>query len=192
MNDEINYPEIEFGNIIWLKLEEQADEILLLSKYTLEERPYNDVFACVTWETCTLRNYLNGVFFQKFSEKEKGKILRKTNINNGNLWYNVKSSKNTEDFIFCLGVDEVVKYFGDSFLLRNGNPDAAAFIIDQYNNNRRTFNIDDKLPSRWHLRTPGQNYYHLTYVSEMGFIHMSGINNHYPNFGLRPAMWVKL
>ena len=62
--------------IEWLVLDVQGDKALLLSKYGLDAKPYNTTYADVTWETCTLRKWLNDDFLKTaFSEDEQKAIL---------------------------------------------------------------------------------------------------------------------
>ena len=184
--------EIDFGNYKWLKLDECSNEILVLSKDVLENRPYNENFDSVNWESCTLRKYLNGEFLQRFTEEQKAKISKKSIINSGNHWFGTEGGDNTNDRIFLLSIEEVVKYFGDSGQLENRNPENRNWIDDQYNSKRIATDINNKSCLRWHLRSPGKNNYHFSYVAGKGKIHMSGYNVHYDNFGVRPAMWLKL
>ncbi|MBP3696995.1 MAG: hypothetical protein J6J45_05560, partial [Clostridia bacterium] len=45
--------------IEWLVLDKQDGKVLVISKYALDAKPYNDEYVDVTWETCTLRSWLN-------------------------------------------------------------------------------------------------------------------------------------
>ena len=62
--------------IEWIVLDRQQDRVLLLSKYTLESKPFHEVEDWdVTWADCTLRSWLNGDFLAKaFSEEERALI----------------------------------------------------------------------------------------------------------------------
>jgi hypothetical protein len=57
-----------FGPYAWRILEQRDGKALLLSEDIIERRTYSDKFTAITWETCTLRTYLNGKFFESFSE----------------------------------------------------------------------------------------------------------------------------
>ena len=61
--------------IEWLVLDKQDGKLLLLSKDALDAKPYNEEFKDVTWETCTLRSWLNDTFYSTaFSTAEQGLI----------------------------------------------------------------------------------------------------------------------
>lgn len=80
------YPQTKAGNdatpIEWLVLARDGDKALLISRYALDAQPYNKDYTSVTWETCTLRTWLNGTFYNKaFSSAEQAAILT-TNVDN--------------------------------------------------------------------------------------------------------------
>ena len=49
---------------------------LIVSDYALQIMPYNENNEDVTWETCSLREWLNSSFYEKnFTEEEKASIV---------------------------------------------------------------------------------------------------------------------
>ena len=61
--------------IEWQVLAKEDNKILVISKYALDAKPYNTEFENVTWETCTLRTWLNETFLDEaFSKAEKSMI----------------------------------------------------------------------------------------------------------------------
>jgi len=180
---------IQFGGFSWLVLEAQKNKILVLSKNAIELRPYNKKFIDTTWETGTLRQYLNDDFYNKFNENEKLHILETKVQNNKNPWFNTKKGNTTTDKIFLLSLGEVVKYFGDSGLLSN-RPGDARRIDDQYNT-ARTADDGDGADSWWWLRSPGFYGLNAAYVNTGGWIYVDG-NNVNLYGGVRPAMWLKI
>ena len=61
--------------IEWLVLEVKDGKALVISKYALDCKPYNTSSTNVTWETCSLRNWLNNDFINSaFSATEKTMI----------------------------------------------------------------------------------------------------------------------
>ncbi|MDR1464668.1 MAG: DUF4062 domain-containing protein, partial [Oscillospiraceae bacterium] len=67
-----------FGNYDWRVLEVRDGKALLITKEVIDEKPYNEKWKGVTWETCTLRGYLNGEFYESFSEADRAKIVETT------------------------------------------------------------------------------------------------------------------
>jgi hypothetical protein len=114
----------------------------------LEKRRYNEKWANITWENCTLSEYLNNEFYNKFSKSDMARIIEETNKNPDNQWYETKGGDDTRDKIFLSSLDEVVKYFGDSGDLKNrkgwnwedgefvSKDRKGYYINDQYNDKR--------------------------------------------------------
>jgi len=100
--------------IEWIVLDQKEGKALLLSRYVLDCKKYNETWKAVTWETCTLRSWLNDDFLNNaFSVTEQQRILTTTVDNSreqGNeAWY-TDGGNNTEDKIFLLSYSEVNQY----------------------------------------------------------------------------------
>ena len=52
--------------IEWIVLEKDNASILLISKYGLDCQPFYTSLTDVTWETCSLRTWLNGTFLNTY------------------------------------------------------------------------------------------------------------------------------
>ena len=67
--------------IVWIAVKNVEDKTLLLSKKCIDVMPYNEVCdETALWNTSTIRNYLNGDFFEKsFSDEEKQIIVSSFN-----------------------------------------------------------------------------------------------------------------
>lgn len=155
--------------IEWIVLEKEGNKALLLSRFLLKERRYNDEDKEITWENCTLREWLNSDFMnQTFSKKERNSILTIDVINSDNEEYGTKGGNNTKDKIFLLSIDEFKKYFpkGSKATYKNGSGDF------------------------WWLRSPGYNQDYAATVSNSGHLYDYGDYVDYGN-GVRPALWVK-
>ncbi len=156
---------IKFGKFDWYILEKQSDRALILTEKVIEKRAYHGEETEVTWESCDLRKYLNGEFYYSFSESDRNRIIEVTNVNADNPWYGTNGGNPTNDKIFLLSIDEVIKYFGDSGQLESRymypncewcKDEFLPWIDDQYNINRRA--VDDMgIVQFWRLRSPGAN-----------------------------------
>ena len=182
---------LPFGDYAWRVLDVQNDRALLITEDIIEKRPYYDELTDVTWETCTLRGYLNGNFFYgNFSAQEQALILEITNANLDNQWYGTNGSNPTKDKVFLLSIAEVVRYFGDSGQLKNNNPDSEYWIGDQYSSERvAKFNNGGFW---WWLRSPGYYPFRAAIVDTGGYV---GLNGNYVGDregGVRPALWLNL
>jgi hypothetical protein len=104
---------IQFGGRNWLTLDVVGSRALLLTEDIIEKRAYGNTYTNVTWDYCTLRQYLNGEFFYKrFSTQDQTRILLVGGNAPNNQW-------NTSDKIFLLSKEEVSRYFRDSGQLEN-------------------------------------------------------------------------
>ena len=138
---------IKFGDYSWKVLDVQNGKALVLCEIVTEIRQYNKIFIDVTWETSTLRQYLNGDFYDKFNTEEKARIAETKIQNKINPWYDIKGGKATSDKIFLLSFGEVLKYFGDSDQL-SSRPADARRIDDQFNS-ARIANDSDNTATWW-------------------------------------------
>ena len=97
--------------IEWEVLDSDADEILVISKYILDVIPYDTEKNDTTWETCTLRNWLNNEFYNTaFSSSEQDKI-KISELNNADNHFKIKGANDTKDRIFLLNIDEIFNLF---------------------------------------------------------------------------------
>ena len=104
---------IIFGDYSWIVLEKTDNSALILAKDILFNKAYNDEYTSVTWEDCTLRKYLNGDFYNSFSDEERAMIQEVTNSNPDNPVYMSKGGNDTKDKIYLLSIDEAEGLSGD-------------------------------------------------------------------------------
>ena len=99
--------------IKWIVLEEKDGKLLLISKDILELKKYNEEDTAVTWETCTLRAWLNNDFLNTaFSADEQAAISETTVINGIEPSTGEDCGNDTIDKVFLLSVTECIQYFG--------------------------------------------------------------------------------
>jgi hypothetical protein len=192
---------IQFGSFTWRVLDVQGDKALLLTEDVVEERKYNDNFEDVTWGTSTLRQYLNGPFFQKFSREERERIVEVEIANPDNLWYGTAGGNTTRDRIFLLSLEEADKYFGDSGDYRSkrrkdnrGNEDSNGFLLSNRNDAERVVRHNGEA-CWWWLRSPGNYSYRAALVGNDGSVYVDGNRVYYDAAafgGVRPALWLNL
>ncbi|MCD7772934.1 MAG: DUF6273 domain-containing protein, partial [Ruminococcus sp.] len=91
---------IKFGNYSWIVLEKTDDTMLIITEDVIKDRVYNEEYEDITWEDCTLREYLNGSFYNRFSEGEKSMIAETTLSDNNDI----------VDKIFLLSLEEAEEY----------------------------------------------------------------------------------
>ena len=100
--------------IEWIVLHVQDGKVLLLSKYGLEAQRYNKKKTDVTWETCTLRAWLNDDFLNKAFDPEEQSAILTTEVDNsdaqGYSGWITSGGNNTKDKIFLLSCTETNLY----------------------------------------------------------------------------------
>ena len=92
---------IRFGSFDWLVLDVQDGKALIITKDIIEMQPFNSIITAVGWEDCTLRKYLNGAFFNRFSADERSKGVQ-------------TNESGVNDFVFLLSLEEAQRYFPDN------------------------------------------------------------------------------
>lgn len=98
--------------IEWEVLDINENGMLLVSKYVLDCVKYNTETADVTWETCTLRSWMNSDFYTvAFDAGEQARINTTYIVNNDNSYYGTEGGNDTYDKVFCLSLDEIIKYY---------------------------------------------------------------------------------
>ena len=167
---------IPFGAYSWRALDVQDGKALLLCEFALGAGEYNEEYTAVTWETCTLRLFLNEGFYNEFSAEEKARIAETMLSNNDNPLFGTSGGNDTNDKIFLLSIEEVEKYFGGS-----GQLDNSALIAMSSNG----------AASAWWLRSPGVGETSAVSVSEDGEFDFYGEVDSMSK-DIRPALWLIL
>lgn len=196
------YPQTAAGEdmtpIEWLILARYGNKALLISRYGLDAQPYNTDFTNVTWETCTLRTWLNGTFYNKaFSSAEQSAILT-TNVNNSKYQcysgWSTNGGNNTQDKVFLLSYAEANKYFGvtyDNSSNTKSRVAPTAYAIAQGGRKSPSKKTADGTAAGWWLlRSPGSYQRYAAYVSSDGSL--SDHNVDYGSASVRPALWVNV
>lgn len=172
--------------IEWLVLKNDGSKALLISKYALDCQQYNTSDRNVTWETCTLRKWLNGAFFNNaFSVDEQKQILSTTVTPD----YSTDPGNNTKDRVFLLSIAEAEKYFGSdstrqcqgtvycyaqgAYKARNGN----CWWWLRSLSSPHSFNFDNR---------------YAFYVFSHGKVSREGSSADYDRIAVRPALWINL
>ena len=200
------YPQTTAGEdmtpIEWLVLARNGNKALLISRYGLDAQPYNTDYTSVTWETCTLRTWLNGTFYNKaFSSAEQAAILTTSVDNSQNqcfsLW-GTSGGNNTQDKVFLLSYAKANKYFGVEYWKNTGATDnvksrvaPTPYAIAQgaYTSSSN-MTADSNVAGWWWLRSPGSYRSSAAYVSPDGSLRDHNVD--YGSASVRPALWVNV
>lgn len=99
----------------WYVLKKENNRALLLLKNSLPDtyKKFNDEMKNVSWENCTLRDWLNNNFYNyAFSNNDKSSILESLVENDSEVYGNLNGG-NVKDKVFILSLDEAKKYLVD-------------------------------------------------------------------------------
>ena len=186
-----NYPQTNDVNdnspIEWLVLESDGETALLISRYALDCKPYNKN-KDTTWETCTLRGWLNDEFFNKaFSADEKKSILQSNVSADKNPEYSTNPGNATKDKVFLLSIVEANKYFKSDDARKCAPTDYA---IQQGAHTSDIFKVEGRWACWWWLRSPGYNSYSVAYINNGGSIDYNLV--YFSSGAVRPCVRVRL
>ncbi len=197
---------ITFGNYDWRVLDVQSNMALIITEDIVGQRAFNNRAGDVTWADCELRKYLNGAFYDAFSQEDRSRIAAVTNKNPDNPWYGADGGEDTLDYVFLLSIEEAVcKYFGDSSRnLENRSAKQRYWFQKKDENNIKRRSVFDGYSWWWWLRSPGRDNRRAVYIHGDGNLGIQGngtfkysSNTIHPltgdnSGGIRPALWLKL
>lgn len=185
---------IEFGSyyinsdkkkdpIEWIivdKNEEMKTE-LLLSKYAIERKKYNDVYTAMTWQKSDIRKWLNNDFYNEAFESVGSKFVLTSQLDNHkNPEYKSADANVTYDRVFLPSYEELKKYVKQE--------DLKCKATKHFKSVGGYINEEDCVD--WWTRTPGDADSHIMNVSASGEIVMRGDYVITDDFAIRPMIKV--
>ena len=98
--------------IEWMVLDREGNRVLVISRYILDCVRYDEEYRRVTWETCTLRAWLNGEFLDSAFDADEQLLIPTTHVTaDPNPDFDVDPGEDTEDKLFLLSIPEAEAYF---------------------------------------------------------------------------------
>ena len=186
--------------IKWRVLSVEGDDVFLLADKNLDVQRYNDTDTDVTWETCTMRSWLNGYgakinkdgkdysnnnFLNNAFSLDEQSAIKPTNVvNNDNPEYGTEGGNDTSDKVYLLSIDEVtnLEYGFDS--------------SEDYTNIRQAVNTayaeTGSSAGRWQLRSPGCGSSNASHVYSDGRVDTAGFSVINYGHAARPALHLNL
>ena len=156
---------VSFAYMDWRVLDKQDGKVLLLKDNSLGSTPFDKTGKNVTWESSSVRKWLNGDFLNdNFFKAEQNAILDTTVKNTANPVYNTPAGKDTTDKLFLLSCDEVAQY-------KKGI---------------------HKTKSCWWLRTPGAAANSMSFVYKDKTVMEYGYEVTNTKITVKPAIWVNV
>ena len=182
-----SYPITKGGSrkpILWNILRRKGNKAMLFSAYGLDAKPYNKELEDITWETCTLRKWLNEEFHNAaFTDEEQRRILMTKVENKENPNFKTPGGNDTKDKIFLLSLDEVNKYLSTG-IERQVAP--TPYAVKQGVSKRWNSNC------WWWLRSPGNISRGAADVRRDGSIDDYGCIVDHGDSAVCPALWIDL
>ena len=192
VGDRIKFGKYEQDNVIyngkedveWKILAKNGNKILVISEYALDCQMFNSSLNDVTWESCSVRRWLNDTFYNAaFSEDEKQLISAVNVPADRNPDYVVDPGNATKDKVFLLSVREANRYFGTAEERQcKATTYTSGFDINE----------NDSGYCWWWLRSPGHSASYTASIRIDGTVCSTG--NYVINSGIaiRPALWIDL
>ena len=175
-----------YGNaeIEWQVIDRQDSRILVISKYGLDSKPYNEEYTDVTWESCTLRRWLNNDFIREAFSKEEIAMIPKVKVSaDKNPKYDTNPGNATQDQVFLLSIAEANKYFGSS--------DERQCKPTDYAVSKKVY-VAGNGNCYWWLRSPGGLQDAAAGVGLDGAVAEDGYSVSRDHAAVRPALWIDL
>jgi len=173
--------ELPFGHFQWVVLKAENHRALLISKQAIAVQKYSEKWLTGTsWESCSLRKWLNGKFLSTFfTVDERKRILTAVNRNHNSD--GAEYSEPTQDRIFCLSKTEAEELFSSDSQRVTFPSDAA----------KSSLLFAPSGSCRWWLRTIGIDNSHATIVDTNGQIIARGIDVSDGRTFVRPAFYLE-
>lgn len=208
-NNYKNYHYFKYEPIKWRVLNRNGKDAFLLADIVLDDQRYNTNYTDVTWETSSMRSWLNGYgasvnqprtdYSRKnfidtaFTDSQKNAIYTTNVVNNNNINYGTAGGSNTSDKIFLLSESEIcntniaakygfikVGYTEDEAKKSYCSTYAYAMGVDRW-----------KKSVDWWLRSPGFYSYSAVEVHN-GWVNSDGSYVYNLDDGVQPALHLNL
>ena len=182
-----NYPQDKDGTekpIEWIVMKNEGNQVLLLSKYVLDAKSYNEEWEDVTWETSDIRQWLNNEFYTAaFNKSEKAKIQTSLIKNEDNSEHGTSGGNDTEDKVFLLSEKEAETLFS--------NDDERIAKATEYAEQSGDY-VNEEKAAYWWLRSPGDSGDDAAEVIYSGWVYRDGNYVDDSSGGVRPALHLNL
>lgn len=165
----------------WKVLSISDDKALLITKELIDCVPYNLTNENVTWETASLRSWLNSVFISSsFSKIERSIILDTEVKGENNEKFKTNGGNDVVDNVFILSISEIDKYL----------PFDNSRVCSATDYCRTKLISKKEKTSCWWVRNSGRKQSKTVSVDWFGnFDHSLNCDDTY--ICIRPALWIR-
>ena len=215
--------------LFWRVLDKQDGKLLILcdkliDSYAFNTDPTQQIDDSVTWENSSVREFLNNDFLDKMFTDEEKALIQTAHVENKQAndklleqwgsWedrdgkpysWQTKQERgddpDTEDKVFLLSYQEILKYFGEPtedydgdggypFDAMKANPKWKALVTQTVDYNAIGYYDHENYCGAWMTRTlSSSNGTMITYITSEGEV----FNNYtFDPMFIRPAMWVSI
>ena len=214
------YHYFKYEPIKWRVLNRNGNDAFLLADVALDDQEYNTNYEDVTWESSSIRSWLNGYgasvnqpktdysrknfFDSAFTSTQKNAIKTTNVVNNNNIDYGTAGGNNTSDKVFLLSESEVYNTdtaAGYGFVKDSETDDEArrsrcstyAYAMGTY----KYYDTDKEYTKYneniyWWLRSPGSDSDVAAAVYDSGWVYRYGGIVSIDYDGVRPALHLNL
>ncbi|MBE6017638.1 MAG: hypothetical protein E7233_08535 [Lachnospiraceae bacterium] len=169
--------------IEWVVLKVDGNKALMVSLYALDCQPFNAGGGAVTWEYCSLRNWLNDTFYNTAFDADERNTIQMTYVPaEPNPDYGSDPGYDVEDKVFLLSTNQAYIYF--QMNQRKCVPTAFALA------NGGGYDADYNGSWGW-LRTPGSGNDRAACTDSEGKMYYAGVPTGDTATVLRPAVCVR-
>ena len=193
--------------IKWRVLSVDGDDAFLMADQNLDAKPYNTSDTSVTWETCTLRSWLNGYgasdnvegtdyssdnfLDTAFTAEEQTAIRQTTVVNEDNPYYGTEGGNDTQDKVYLLSIAEAsnASYgFNSTFDTSSKTRVSTNTAYTAGKSGMYSVGVAD----HWWLRSPGVSSWHASLVLDIGYGRYNYFYVHSGTVAVRPALHLNL
>ena len=156
---------VMFANLEWRVLDRTEDQALLIKDKSITDIAFQSEDSPCTWETSSIRRWLNSTFLEENFAEAEINILKDTNVvAEDNPVYHTSAGKDTVDKVFLLSSSEAAGYYD-------------------------TLHGTETC---WWLRTPGASEGSMAFVYPNRTVMNYGYDCTDDTFSVKPVMWVDI
>lgn len=170
--------------IEWTVLKVDGDQALVISFYVLDCQPYSTQKGENTWESSTLRTWLNSDFFTAAFTSDEAAVIQSTTISNGQSEQPVldkwegKGGNDTTDKVWLLSYTEVKQMLASTRVVGTEYANAQGAKANIFASE-----------SNWYTRSVGKKQDQASFIHDNFDPQSAGVGD---KKGIRPAMWISL
>ncbi|MCM1161025.1 MAG: leucine-rich repeat domain-containing protein [Roseburia sp.] len=190
------YRYFKWERIKWRVLRNDGNTLFVAADKAIDCKSYNEEAANVTWETSTLRSWLNNSFYNTaFSSNEQSAIVAMNVVNENNQEYGTEGGNATNDKIYLLSISEVTdEKYG---FCSDGDTSSISrrMKASDYANARGTLQSSSSGYEGncwWWLRSPGFFRNYSANANYYGWLNRYGYNAINSDGGVCPSLHIKL